>query len=281
MKKLLALLLCLLMVLSVSACSKKADEPTDDQQQEETVDNDPNAKSEGVLTYAEYEAIPADGSTEVTIEGYVQGSQSYWNGASMYVQDADGGYFVYNLGDGVIVNISEEDFGKCIDVTDPYFGIGKGTKVKVTGYKSEWSGEVEIADATIEVIEDAPAWTAEATEVTNLLGKDELINYQNQKVKFIGLQVVASTDVEGNEVPFLYNWDGSGEEGTNSDLYFNVMYNDQVYNFCVESYLAYEGTDVYNTVTSLNIGDYIDCEAFLYWYNGANPHVYNVSVNAK
>lgn len=281
MKKLLALLLCLLMILSVSACSKKTDDTTNNDSQDDTADVDPNAKSEGVMTYAEYAAVPSDGSTEVTIEAYVQGSQSYWNGASMYLQDQDGGYFVYNLGDGAIVNIDEENFAKCIDVTDPYFGLGKGTKVKVTGYKSEWSGEVEIADAKIEVLADAPTWTAEATEVTNLLGKDELIDYQNQKVKFIGLEVAPSYDKDGNECAFLYNYDGSGEPGSNSDLYFNVLYNGQEYNFCVESYLAYEGTDVYKTVESLNVGDYIDCEAFLYWYNGANPHVYNVSVNAK
>ena len=131
MKKLLALLLCLLMILSVSACSKKSDDTTNNDSQDDTADVDPNAKSEGVMTYAEYAAVPSDGSTEVTIEAYVQGSQSYWNGASMYLQDQDGGYFVYNLGDGAIVNIDEENFAKCIDVTDPYFGLGKGTKVKV------------------------------------------------------------------------------------------------------------------------------------------------------
>lgn len=281
MKKLFALLLCLLMILSVSACSKKTDDTPNEEQEEGTVDVDPNAKGEGVMTYAEFAAVPSDGSTEVTIEAYVQGSQSYWNGASMYLQDKDGAYFVYNLGDGAIVNIDEENFAKCIDVTDPYFGLGKGTKVKVTGYKTEWSGEVEIADAKIEVLADAPTWIAEPTEVTNLLGKDELLDYQNQKVKFIGLEVAPSYDKDGNEHAFLYNYDGSGEVGSNSDLYFNVLYNGQEYNFCVESYLAYEGTDVYKTVESLNIGDYIDCEAFLYWYNGANPHVYNVSVNAK
>jgi len=49
-----------------------------------------------------------------------------------------------------------------------------------------------------------------------------------------------------------------------------------VYSFTVESYLCGEGTEVYEAVTKLNIGDKIDLEGFLYWYNGANPHVISV-----
>ena len=50
------------------------------------------------------------------------------------------------------------------------------------------------------------------------------------------------------------------------------------YTFTVESYLCGEGTDVYTTVTNLNVGDVIDVEGFLYWYNGAQPHVTSVTV---
>ena len=38
------------------------------------------------------------------------------------------------------------------------------------------------------------------------------------------------------------------------------------------------GTDVYTTVTNLKVGDVIDVEGFLYWYNGAQPHVTSVTV---
>ncbi len=41
----------------------------------------------------------------------------------------------------------------------------------------------------------------------------------------------------------------------------------------MESYLCGPDTDVYKAVEMLNVGDVIDLEGFLYWYNGANPHI--------
>lgn len=66
------------------------------------------------------------------------------------------------------------------------------------------------------------------------------------------------------------NWDGSGSEG--DDLYFNVSYNGQTYSFVVESYLCDASSDVYAAVKALEIGQTIDAEGFLYWYEGVNPH---------
>ena len=40
---------------------------------------------------------------------------------------------------------SEEDYEKLVP----------GVKIRVTGYKSEWSGEVELMDATFEFVEGA------------------------------------------------------------------------------------------------------------------------------
>ena len=82
-------------------------------------------------------------------------------------------------------------------------------------------------------------------------------------------------DANGNEAAFLYNWDGSGEKG--NDLYFNVTVNGQTYNFCVESYLCGQDTEVYQAVEALQIGDVINAEGFLYWYEGVNPHITSVS----
>ena len=110
---------------------------------------------------------------------------------------------------------------------------------------------------------------------TDLLGKDELIDHQNEKIKLTGLTVEAANE-EG--AAFLYNWDGSGSPGNNNDLYFNVSDGTSTYTLTVESYLCGEGTDVYTTVTNLNVGDVIDVEGFLYWYNGAQPHVTSVTV---
>ena len=146
----------------------------------------------------------------------------------------------------------------------------------MTGYKAEWSGEVELAEgATFEIVE-GDTYVADPVDVTSLLGTDELINHQNEKVSFKGMTVDPSTDANGNEVAFLYNWDGSGEDG--NDLYFNVSINGNTYNFTVESYLCDNTTDVYNAVKSLKVGDVIDMEGFLYWYEGVNPHITSVSV---
>lgn len=75
---------------------------------------------------------------------------------------------------------------------------------------------------------------------------------------------------------FLYNWDGSGEDG--SDLYFNVSKDGQTYTFTVESYLCDSSTDVYQAVKGLNVGDTVDMEGYLYWYEGVNPHITSLTV---
>lgn len=206
------------------------------------------------MTYAEYTA--ADLDSQVTIEAYVQAKQSWWeNQATVYTQDADGAYFLYNMA------CSEEDYAK----------LEKGTKIKVTGYKSEWSGEVEITDATFEIEEGS--YVADAKDVTDLLGQDSLIDYQNQFVSFKGLTVEAADDTGA---AYLYKWDGSGSEG--DDLYFNVSKDGNTYTFTVESYLCGADTDVYKAVKNLKVGDTVDLEGFLYWYEGVNPHITSVTV---
>ena len=115
-------------------------------------------------------------------------------------------------------------------------------------------------------------------DVTALLGTDELINHQNKLVAFKGLTVEASTDANGNEAAYLYNWDGSGEAGTDSDLYFKASVGGNTYTFVIEYYLCNETTAAYQAVQGLNIGDTIDLEGFLYWYEGAQPHVTSVIV---
>ena len=123
------------------------------------------AKSDGVMTYEEY--LAADIDSEVTVETYIQAKQGWWedNGqgvATFYTQDAEGGYFIYNM------PCSEEDYNDKLTV---------GAKIKVTGYKAEWSGEVEIMDATYEV-EDG-TYVAEPLDVTDSLGSDDLEKYMN------------------------------------------------------------------------------------------------------
>ena len=222
----------------------------------------PEAADNGVMTYEQFTKAALE--EPVCVETYVQANQAWWDGKiKLYTQSEDGAYFIYDMA------CTEEEAAK---LTVP------GTKIRVKGFKAEWSGEVEIIDATYEILEADP-FIAEPEDVTALLGKDELADRMNKKVAFKGLKVAASK-VEGKdeEFPFLYAWDGSGSSEANSDLYFNVELDGNVYNFCVESYLCASGTDVYKAVEALKVGDTIDCEGFLYWYNGANPHITNVTV---
>ncbi len=300
MKKTIALTLTLALVLSLTACGKGTDggsnSSADTQSENITATENPEAeisdtedgagesdgaaaneepaaevsdsegstdgKSEGVMTYAEYDAAALD--SEVVIETYVQAKQSWWEDkATLYTQDKDGAYFVYNA------VCSEADYDK----------LTPGTKIKVTGYKTEWSGEVEVAEgATIEILDGN--YTAPATDVTDLLSKeDELIKHQNKFVSFKGMTVETyEKDGESYDCAVVYNDDNSGSAADNNDLYFNVSKDGQTYTFCVESYLCDSSTDVYKAVENLQVGDTVDLEGFLYWYNGANPHITSVTV---
>ena len=275
MKKLLTLLLAVLMVMSLSACSGKEDEPAPAPAPETQPDD--SQEETGVMTYEDF--VNAQNGDPVVIEAYVQGAQSYYNGAKLYLADKDGGaYFVYCDGKGEDINISEDDYAKLVlstDFSEGWFGVGSGAKVLVLGVKSEWSGEVEITDSIVTVL-DAEPWYADPEDVTALLGTDELASKMNKYVAFKDMTVAASQDANGNDVAFLYNWDGSGEPG--SDLYFNVTDGTNTYNFVVESYLCYDGSIVYEQVEALEIGQTLDLTGFLYWYNGPNPHITGITL---
>ncbi|MDE7213469.1 MAG: hypothetical protein K2N42_02705, partial [Anaeroplasmataceae bacterium] len=212
------------------------------------------------LTHAEY--IAAEKGSTVTIEAYIQGKQSWWESdgvgvASFYLQDQDGGYFIYNL------PCSKDDYDKKLTA---------GTKIQVTGNKTEWSGEVEIdglsagAEATYKIL-DAMKFIANPKDVTEELGKDTLVESQNMAVTFKNLEVVAQAD---GTSAFYYKWDNSGNEG--DDLYITLTDGTNTLSAVVESYLCDKDSDVYKAVKGLAVGDKITIEAFLYWYNGAQPH---------
>jgi len=149
---------------------------------------------------------------------------------------------------------SEEDAAKLVP----------GTKIRVTGDKAEWAGEVEIMNGTFEFVE-GDAYVAEALDVTELLGTDELIAHQNEFVAFTGMTVEA------------INYK-NGEPG--DDIYVTLGYNGNSYEFCVEIYLTGAESEVYTTVGTLNVGDVVNVEGFLYWYEGVNPHITAISLAA-
>ena len=213
-------------------------------------------KSDGVMSYAEY--IAAEDGAQVSVEAFVQGSQSWWdNKINVYAQDLDGGYFFYQM------NCSEEDAAKLV----------RGTKIRATGYKAVWAGEVEIIDASFE-FEDG-YYIAPAADISKLLGNEDVSNYMNEFISVNG-GVIAD---KGDGAAFYYNWNNSGEDG--SDLYFDVILSGQIFTFIVESELCGPGSEVYETVKSLQIGDQVNLEGFLYWYEGPNPHVTKCEISAS
>ncbi len=235
MKKFLALVMALAMVLSLAACGEKA--PVEEVAEEVT-------EEVAVMSYEEFAAAALD--TEVTVETYVQGKQSWWdNKGTFYTQSEDGAYFLYEM------PCTEEEYNL----------LTEGTKIRVTGFKAEWADEVEIVDAKFEILEGN--FVAEAFDATELLGTEELVNYQNQKVAFKGLTVEAVN--YKNEEP-------------GDDIYVTLSNGEASFDFCVEVYLTGVDTDVYTTVGALEAGDKVDVEAFLYWYEGANPHITAITV---
>ncbi|MBQ8207760.1 MAG: hypothetical protein IJZ89_03390 [Clostridia bacterium] len=255
MKKFLVMLLALTLMLALVACGGNGDaNDTDTNALSDTeVDTaedtaaDTTGDDVAVMSYADYVAAELD--APVVIEAYVQAKQSWWdNKATIYTQDQDGAYFIYEM------VCSEEDYAKLVP----------GTKIRVSGYKAEFEGEVELASgATFEIIEGADTYVAEPVELTAVLGTEELINYQNQLASFKGMTVEA---VEYK----------NGEPG--DDIYVTLGLNGASYDFCVEYYLTGTDTEVYQTVGTLEVGDVVDVEGFVYWYQGVNPHITAVTV---
>ena len=268
MKKFLALALVCVLALAMVACgssnepadtTKATDAATTDAATEavseepatEPEDDDirpvgeaDTEKGEGVMTYEEFAAAELD--AEVVVETYVQAKQSWWdNKGTFYTQDADGAYFLYEMG------CTEEEYNELVP----------GTKIKVTGYKAEWAGEVEIVDATFEVLEGT--YVAAPLDVTGILASEDLVLCQNQLASFKGMTVEA----------IEYK---NGEPG--DDIYVTLGLDGASYSFCVEVYLTGTDSDVYTTVGELEVGNVVDVEGFLYWYEGVNPHITAIEV---
>ena len=241
MKKLLTILLGVFMVLTLAGCGQKEETPD--------VPKCPVAAN----TYADYAAGALDEEFELMMS--VQDHESWWDGkVTVYAQDDDGGYLLYDLAtDEATAN-----------------AMVPGTKIKVKGFKSEWSGEVELVDATVEIMtggcDDGKVYDAE--DVTALIGNnDELVKHMNKKTLFKNLTVVNYT----------YNWDGSGTRD-DSDIYLNLTDEKGTpITFTVRRYLTDNTTDVYKAVEALQAGDVVDLTAFLYWYEEPQARIIGVA----
>ena len=122
MKKRLVLMMALSMALAVPGCAM-AEESTETAAETEAVSEaaeseteaETDVKGEGVMTHDEYLAAETD--AEVVVETYVQAKQSWWEDkATLYTQDKDGAYFIYNM------PCTEEQYKELVP----------GTKIKVT-----------------------------------------------------------------------------------------------------------------------------------------------------
>ena len=257
MKKLIAMLLTLTMVLAFAGCAKTeapaqttaaaTEAPVETTEAPaETAPVETEAAAPAVMSFEEYMAAEIDAL--VTIETYVQGHQSWWdNKVTVYCQSPDGAYFLYELA------CTEEDAAKLVP----------GTKIQVTGTKGEWAGEVEIMGGTFTFVEDGDTFIAEPADMTEMLGTDDLIVHQNEKAAFKGMTVEK----------IAYKNDEPGD-----DIYVTLGYNGASYDFCVEVYLTGTESDVYTTVGTLKEGDVVDVEGFLYWYEGVNPHITAIAI---
>lgn len=246
MKKLLTILLGVFMVLTLAGCGKKENEPY--------VPECPVVAN----TYADYAAGAIDEEFELMMS--VQAHESWWFDESInsgkvtvYAQDDDGGYLLYDL-------VTDEATANA---------MVPGTKIKVKGFKSEWSGEVELVDATAEVMvgECDNGKVYDAEDVTALIGNnDELIKHMNKKTLFKNLTVVNYT----------YNWDNSGTRD-NSDIYLYLTDEKGTpITFTVRRFLTDNTTDVYKAVEALQAGDVVDLTAFLYWYEEPQARIIGV-----
>ncbi len=240
MKKLIALMLVLTVVCAFAACSG---------------DTNPSTLPVSDVTVQSYaEFVAAETDAKVCVESYVQAKQSWWfddeagyGKVTIYLQDAEGAYYAYE------VNCTEEVAEQLVP----------GTKVRVSGEKAVWAGEVEIMYATLEVIDGADSFIAEAEDVTALLGTEELEAKMNYLVSFKGMTVSGLSYKDSQ-------WD--------PDIYVTLTKDGAEYNFCVENYLTGPDSDLYKAVAALTEGTVVDLEGFLYWYEGPNTHITAVTV---
>ena len=195
------------------------------------------------LSHQEY-MDTKDGET-VIIEGYIQGRRTWYNGAVVYLQDDNGGYFVYNL------PCTEEEYKTQLKV---------GNKIQVKGYKTSWQNEVEILGDQSGKEAEWNLMSGTKTYQAKKLAKlsDGLAN-QNSFVAYDGL-IVSNVYEEGRNV------------------YYDVTDGTDLYTFCVETYmeLTPKTSETYSTVKSLTKGDVINVEGFQYVYGTPQLHTTKV-----
>lgn len=241
MKKLLGLFFALVLGVSLTSCGEKL---------------------KPAMTYSEFMAAEAD--AEVVVEGFIVDKQGWWdNKVTMYLatEVSGEGYFIYEF------PCTEEE-------NNTTYAIGEYVHIEAT--KTIYAGEHEIMGDNITkacVVETQKFASSTPVDVTKKL--TALENYQNAYFTAT-LEVVEFTTTDSDTtVAENKAWGYKGSE-VNNDLYFTLSDGTNTLNCCVEVYLTGTNTDVYKAVQTLSIGDKVIVEGYLYWWNGANPHITSV-----
>ena len=106
----------------------------------ETVEFTHNIPAYKEASWADYAA--AESGTTVICTGVVSGliAKSLGNSSNcIYFQDADGGYYVYNLSSDPVADL----------------GLAVGMTIRVTGSKDVYSGTYEIVNASVEIVDSS------------------------------------------------------------------------------------------------------------------------------
>lgn len=248
MKSIIALALVSVMGLTMFTGCKK-----DNTQTVETV---PMLVTDGsTLTYNEFMAT--NYGEQVTVAGYVQAKMAYISegqNTSLFVKDqtSDNAYFIYNA----------------IMTQDVYNSITEGTPIKITGTKNVFNKQIQIANATVEVLSGTPVVT-NPIDITTIFASSAS-DYLNRKIQLTGFTVETFSD----GAVFHYGYNGSGSNG--DAIFFNASYNGVTYLFTVNNYLTDPSTEVYTAVQNLQAGQTITIQGYMYVYE--NPMVQVTSI---
>ena len=142
MKKLTVWILALTLALSLAACSGSGPaggaSPSGGAESGSGASGASGTGKAPLMSRAEFDA--AEFGNAVTVETYIQAKQVLRDGkANFYTQSEEGAYFIFQM--------------PCTQ--EEYDALAVGTGIRVSGTKSEWSGETEITDAAFEIIKGA------------------------------------------------------------------------------------------------------------------------------
>lgn len=150
------------------------------------------APKKEILSWQEF--YDTEDGKAVVIEGVVTGIVECSKENDLYLEDEDGGYFVYNM-----------------DVDPSEMGLKIGMTVRVSGIRGAYSGIAQVTDATVEII-DNTVKTVTPTDITEIfknaedLTVDELFLKQSMFVTIKGATILGQN--LGNETYFDFNLGG-------------------------------------------------------------------------